>query len=300
MLRQLIHFVMVIWLAATLSFFLLRLLPGDAVETQLALGGASQGDIDRIRQAIGLDEPLLNQYGQYIANLSRGNMGYSLTSGLPVSEMIIARLMPTLTLGLLAALTAIAVGIGLGLWSGLRIPGYAVANLLTASALAMPIFWTGILAIAIFSVWLDLFPATGSGTMGQLVLPVGILAFHTAGPIARIVGAAIHETRDATFVLAARSRGLGRTYILWRYNLLVIVPTIVGVVVLQTGFLLSGAVITESLFVRPGLGKLLLQSVVNQDFPVVQGIVILSAGIYAMLTLVGDSVSRLVDPRLHA
>lgn len=296
---RLLSTVAVLWLAATLAFFALRILPGDAVTAQLAQSGASQAVIEQRRAEQGLTAPLWAQYGQYLGGLLRGDLGVSLLSGQPVSEMIAQQVIPTLQLGGLALVTAAALGLILGSFGALDV-GWGVsfaARLIINLSLSTPLFWTGTAAIFIFSVWLDVLPSSGGARLSQLVLPVAVLGFHTAGAIARVAGSSVRAVRGADFVRTARAKGLPELLITLRHILRVGLIPVIAVVALQAGFLLGGTVITESLFVRPGIGRLLLDSTLRQDYPVVQGIVLLSAFSYTLLNLTADVLSRLIDPR---
>ena len=292
--------VLVLWLAATLAFFALRVLPGDAVAAQLAQGGATAMQIDAARTELGLNDGLPAQYGRFLAGLLRGSLGVSLASGRPVEDMIAERLWPTIELALLAVALAALGGVSLGVigagdgWAG------RWARLMIGVSMGVPVYWTATLAVVLFAVQLGWLPSSGVGSWRQLVLPVTVLAFHTLGAIARVVQISVREVRDMLFVRTARGKGLPDLLVLRRHVLRVALPPAVTVIALQTGFLLGGAVIIESVFVRPGVGRLLLDSTVRQDYPVVQGIVILVAAAYVMFNTLAEAVHRLLDPRLRA
>lgn len=299
-LRRLGSALIVIWLAVTLAFVALRVLPGDALSAELLQSGASAADIDQRRAQSGLVDSLPVQYLRYLTDLLRGDLGASLLSGQPVTDLIARQLPPTLTLAASALLIAVILGLLLGVGSALDV-GWglsAAANLLINLALATPIYWTGTLAIFLFAVLLNLLPAGGSGGLDALLLPAGLLGYHTAGSIAQVTAAGVRETRIAEFVRVARAKGLRSRIVVWRHILRVSLLPVVTVIALQAGFLLSGAVITESLFVRPGVGRLLLDSTLRQDYPVVQGIVILAAVTYVIVNTLADGLQRVLDPRL--
>jgi peptide/nickel transport system permease protein len=302
LLRQLLSLVLVVWLTTTIAFFALRVLPGDAIEAQLVQIGANPAVIEERRHEQGLDAPLLLQYGRYLLMLVQGDFGYSLVNGESVRDMIGARLIPTLTLGLGAILIASIAGLLLGIVTGID----ANKSLTRASdflinlSLSTPIYWTGTFAIIIFAAQLQLLPAVGAGSFSQLILPASVLGFHAAGAIARMVKANIREAVSADFVRTARAKGLPESQIIWRHILRVgLLPTIT-VITIQLGFLLSGTVITENLFVRPGIGSLLWEGTRQQDYPVVQGVVVLAAVVYTVLNALADLVYRLADPRIAA
>jgi peptide/nickel transport system permease protein len=300
--RQLFSLLLVVWLTATIAFFALRVLPGDAIEAQLVQIGASPAVIMERRHEQGLDAPPLLQYGRYLMMLVRGDFGYSLINGESVRDMIGARLIPTLTLGLGAILIASVCGLLLGIMTGIDVNKWLshVCNFLINLSLSTPIYWTGTLTIIVFSAELQWLPAVGAGSLSQLILPASVLGFHAAGSIARIVKANIHEVASADFVRTARAKGLPEYHIIRQHILRVgLLPTI-SVITLQLGFLLGGTVITESLFVRPGIGSLLWEGTRQQDYPVVQGVVVLAAVVYTVLNALADLLYRYADPRITA
>lgn len=298
MLRYLLSAMAVIWLTATLTFFALRVLPGDAITAQLMQSGASTSEIDELRTRLGLNAPLLNQYTQYIVGVLQGDLGESLLSGQSVTEMILERLQPTLTLALSAIVIASTLGIGLGTLAAFPTVWASGARLIIILAISTPLYWTGTLAIILFAAQWQLLPSSGTGSVQHLIMPVGVLSFHTMGEIARVTQSNLQDLRTAPYVQVARGKGLRERTVIWRYMLRVGLLPIVTVIALQLGFLMSGTVITESLFVRPGIGRLLLNSTIRQDYPVVQGIVLCAAIAYTMLNTFADLLYWLLDPRL--
>lgn len=290
-----------IWLAVTLVFGLLRLLPGLPFADELTQAGLSAERQSQYWQAAGLDQPLLTQYLRYLAGIMRGEVGVSLARGIPVSELLAEGFQSTLEIALPALLIAVIAGTGIGIAaSGVssrarRWIGQGVINL----AVSLPVYWTGTLAILIFSVMLDWLPASGDGSQAALVLPVMVLAFHTAGSIGRVTQGALDETLTMTFIRTARAKGLPEPLILRRHMLRVGLLPVLPVLALQTGFLLGGTVVTESLFARPGLGRVLLDGVLRRDYPVVQAVVLLSVLMYIGLTLAADLTASLLDPRIR-
>jgi peptide/nickel transport system permease protein len=291
---------MVIWLVATLAFFALRVLPGNAIEAQLVQSGVSQEVIEQRLAEQGLNEPVLAQYLRFVSNVVRGDLGYSLLDGQPVGELILQQLPPTIALALCALLMATGLGLLLGVAGASDIPYgiSAAARGVTSLSLSTPIYWTGTIAIFIFSAQLDLLPSAGAGRLSQLILPVAVLGFHTAGAIARVTQANVGETWGADFVRVARAKGLPERIVVWRHVLRASLLPIVTVIALQAGFLFSGTVIVESLFVRPGIGRVLLDAIIRQDYPVVQGVAIFSAVVYILFNTLADGLYRLLDPRV--
>jgi peptide/nickel transport system permease protein len=298
--QRVFSFFLVIWVVATITFFALRVLPGDAIQTQLLQSGVSEVVIEERRSQQGFNDSIWLQYSRYIFQLMRGDLGYSLLDGQSVNEMITAQLLPTTTLGIAGIFIAVVLGIPLGIFTAIDI-GYglrSVCNLFITLSLSVPIYWTGTLAILVFSAQLRLLPAFGAGSLGQLILPASVLGFNSAGAIARVIQASINEVSSADFVRTAYAKGLPQHLIVRRHILRASLLPTITVIMIQAGFLLGGAVITESLFVRPGIGRLLLDRTLKQDYPVVQGIVVLAAIVYTLLNNLAELLYRLIDPRL--
>jgi peptide/nickel transport system permease protein len=301
LIRPLISTLLVIWLAATLAFLALRVLPGDAIDIQLTESGASASTTAERRAAAGLDQPLLAQYAGFLAGLLRGNLGVSLLDGRSVTQIILDQLAPTLEL----AVTALAAALSFGLLIGCAavVPmGWGIstgARLLIGLALSIPIYWTGTIAVFIFTAQLDLLPAGGAGRLSQLILPTAVLGFHSAGAIAQTVQSSMLETLKAEFVRTARAKGLRVRTVILRHVLRASLLPALTVISVQAGFLLGGVVITEMLFSRPGLGRLLLDATLRQNYPVVQGIVVWSAAVYALINGAADLLYRVFDPRVR-
>lgn len=300
--RAILQAAMTLLVAATISFFALRLLPGDAVTAQLEQSGASEEDI-RFRQVVlGLDKPPSEQYLQFLADLVEGDLGVSLLTGLPVSETILQRLPPTLSLVIPALVIAAVLGIVLGaaesLYDG-QLLGKLASWAITL-ALSVPIAWTATLLIYVFTVQFNMLPSAGDGRVSQLILPVSVLGFHSAGAIARVFAAQVHEMVYAHHVRTARSKGLRERTVVAQHILRPALIPVLTMISLQAGYLFGGTVMTESLFVRPGLGRLLFDSVLQQDYPVVQGIVILSAALYMLMNVAAEFMTCWLDPRINA
>jgi peptide/nickel transport system permease protein len=277
-------------IAVTIAFFALRLLPGDAISADLVRSGASQAEIEARKTELGLNKPLLEQFGTYLAGLVRGDLGISLSRGLPVSEIIMAALPATVQLALAAFGVALAVGFMLGIGPPV------ITRIILSILLSMPIYWTGTLALFLFSAKLRLFPVSG---MESIILPAGVLGLHSAGSIAKMIQTRIRETEHLDFVRTARSKGLSEWRVLSHHILRVGLIPVVSVVALQAGFLLSGTVIVETLFLRPGLGKLLLDAVMRRDYPVVQGVVLVSVVVYTVINIAADALYPVLDPRVR-
>jgi peptide/nickel transport system permease protein len=287
-------------LAATLVFALVHLVPGDPVEMMLG-EGARTADVAALRAQLGLDRPLLEQYADYMAGLARADLGTSLHSGRPVRDVLAERFPATAELALASLLVALAIALPLGVLAALyrdRAPDH-LARLGALLGVSMPAFWLGPMLILLFAIEWDLLPVSGRGGLASLVLPAVTLGSAIAGLLTRMVRAALADELARPYLLAARARGLGGAAVVARHalkNALVPVVTVVG---LQFGALLTGAVITETIFSWPGVGRLLIESIRLRDYPVLQGGVLLVALTYLVVNLATDVTYAWLDPRIR-
>ena len=289
-----------IWLALTLTFFLLRLLPGDAISGQMGIAGATEDEIEARRTELNLNKSELSQYLDYLANILNGDFGTSLTNGLPVIDLILPRLQVTLTLSCSALLVACLLGGALGIIATVpKVLCAHLAKLVLVSSFSLPIYWTATIALLIFVVRFNWLPAAGSDTPAHFILPILLLGFHSCGAIGRMVENSILQTRKLDYVVAGRSKGLTERYIYTHYVLRPTLIPIISVIALQAGFLLSGTVIIETIFAQPGLGNLLVTSTLNQDYPVVQGMAVVITIIYISVNTFADLMFAVIDPRIH-
>jgi len=298
--RRALSALAVVWLAASLAFVALRWAPGDALDATLARSGASEEAISERRAALGLGDPLPLQYARYWLDTIRGRWGASLVSGQPVTDLLAENARPTLTLALATLAVALALGVILGVTAGLGRPAALrwLADAIAALALATPVYWTATLAIYAFTVALGVLPGVGGEGPHALILPALVLGFHTAGSIARVTAASVRDAARGDFVRTARAKGLPEPDVLDHILRVGLLP-VVSVAALQAGFLLGGTVITETIFVRRGLGQVLLSAVINRDYPVVQGLVALSALVYTTLNAAADVLYYRLDPRVR-
>lgn len=281
-------------------FVLIRLIPGDPAEL-MASQWATADDIAQVRRAWGLDQPLPIQYGVFLGNLLRGDLGRSVASGVPVAREIAARYPATLLLA--AASMAVAVGIGgmAGVVSARRPYSWwdHAAMILALVGVSTPAFWAGLMLILLFSVVLGWLPASGMGSVRHLVLPAVTLGMVAAGIIARQTRSSMLDVLSQDYVRTAWAKGLAESAVTYRHalkNALIPVVTIVG---LQFGTLLGGSVVVESVFAWPGMGRLLVDAVMVRDYPIVQAAVLLFAATFACINLLVDLAYGLLDPRIR-
>jgi peptide/nickel transport system permease protein len=285
--------------AVTLVFFLIHMIPGDPVEVMLG-ESATNFEKDELRRSLGLDRPLAVQYGSFLTGLASGDLGRSLYENAAVAELIRTRLPATAELAVAALLVAAAVSFPLALLAAVRRDSWYDRGALFFSllALSMPNFWLGPLLIIGFSIHLGWLPVSGRGTAAQLVLPAITLGLGMAAILTRIIRASLLRVRHEDYVRAARARGVSERRVWLKHmlrNALLPVITIMG---LQFGSLLAGAVITETIFSWPGIGRLTVQAIQSRDYPVVQGCVLAIALIYIAVNFATDCLYRFADPRI--
>ncbi len=284
-----------------LIFLILHAVPGDPAIIFLGENSATPERLEAIRRSMGLDRPLVEQYFDFLAGIARGDLGRSLFSHFPVMHEIGIRIPPSAQLAVAAFLLAVTLGLVLGVISALWRSTWidAGAMLLAILGVSMPIFWLASMLIFVFSLTLGWFPATGMGGWNRLVLPALSLGLISSATLARLVRSSVLEVLSQPFVTTARSKGLAEMTVLARHvlkNAFIPVITVMG---LQFGTLLSGAVITETVFARPGVGKLLIEAILNKDFPIVQGVVFFIAIVYVLINLVVDVSYAFLDPRIR-
>ena len=285
---------------ATLVFSLIHFIPGDPAQAMLG-EAAPQADVDELRKRLGLDRPLLEQYGTFLGGLVRGDLGTSLRTEQPVATQILERMPATMELAAAAMFVAICVSIPLGIaaavWRGTAVDHAAMTLALTG--VSIPNFWLGPLLAIVFAVELGWLPVSGRGTPQHLILPAISLGAALAAILARMTRASMLEELREPYVQAARARGVSRFRAVVRHafrNSLIPVVTLVG---LQFGAVLTGAVITETIFAWPGIGRLLIQSIGFRDYPLVQGCILLIAITYVGVNLLTDLIYGVLDPRIR-
>jgi peptide/nickel transport system permease protein/oligopeptide transport system permease protein len=277
----------------------MELIPGDPVALMLGEFATPEA-IAATRAELGLDRPLVVRYVEYVLDVVRGDLGMSIKDRRPVATMIGETLPATAQLAGAAVLLSVLIGVPLGVVSAAR-PGGIVDNLVRVVSLAglsMPVFWTGLVFIVFFSVQLGWFPVAGRGTLRHLVLPSVTLALPSIAILARMTRASLLEVLQEDYVRTARSKGLSRRSILYKHalrNALIPVVTALG---LQLGQMLGGAVLTETVFSWPGLGRLTVFAIFNRDFVLVQGVVLVLATVYVTVNLLVDLSYGLFDPRV--
>lgn len=283
-----------------LLFFMLRMLPGDPAQV-LAGQMASPEDIKIIRHQLGLDKPIFVQYGLFLSRLAKLDLGRSARTQNPVIKEIWARLPNTMLLAVAAISLACLFGIPAGIISAVR-PYTWIDYLFTSMALfgiSMPVFWLGLMLVVIFSIMLQWLPAGGTGSWKHMVLPSFTLAAFVVAFITRITRASMIETLSQDYTTTARSKGLKEQVVIVKHALKNALIPIITVVGLQFGLLLGGAVLTETVFAWPGLGRLIVDSILARDYPVIQGTILIFGLLYILVNLVVDLLYAYIDPRIR-
>jgi ABC-type dipeptide/oligopeptide/nickel transport system permease component len=281
-------------------FALIRLVPGDPARLVLGLQ-ASEEEVQRLRVQLGLDQPLPVQYVRFLGRLLQGDLGRSVVTGEPVAREIAARLPATVQLAVASTLVATAVGVAAGVVSATRQYSWLDYLVMTVAlaGISLPVFWLGLMLMLLFSVHLRWLPAGGYGTPAHLVLPTVTLAAFSVAIIARMTRSSLLEVLHQDYVRTAWAKGLSSRAVVLRHalkNALIPVVTVIG---LQFGGLLGGAILTETVFAWPGMGRLLVGAIVARDYPVVQGAVLVFAALFTLVNLAVDVLYAYVDPRIH-
>ncbi|NIO06429.1 MAG: ABC transporter permease subunit, partial [Deltaproteobacteria bacterium] len=267
-----------------LLFFMLRMLPGDPAQV-LAGQMATPEEIENIRHQLGLDRPIHVQYAVFLSRLVRFDLGRSARTQNPVKQEIWARLPNTVLLAVLAILLACFFGIPAGIISAVR-PYSWLDYLVTSAALfgiSMPVFWLGLMLVVVFSVMLHLLPAGGTGTWKHVILPSFTLAAFVVAFIARMTRSSMMEVLSQDYITTGRSKGLHERVVIIKHALKNALIPIITVVGLQFGMLLGGAVLTETVFAWPGLGRLIVDSILARDYPVIQGTILVFGLLYILV-----------------
>ena len=301
LLRRLALTVPIILGIVIVTFLIVQLIPGDAVSAMQGQLKMSAQQMEEMRQALGLNDPLHVQLGRYLAQLAQGNLGRSLFGAQPVALLISSNIGATIQLTLAAMLVAIVIGVPLGVFAAIK-QGSAWDVVATTTAMlgvSIPAFWLGLMLIQLFAVTLGWLPITGDRGLRGLIMPAVALGVAEAAIITRLTRSSLVEILGLDYVRTARAKGLIERAVVWQHalrNALLPLLTMIG---MQFGTLFGGAVIIENVFSRQGLGALATQAVINRDFPVVQGCVMVAAVLYVLVNLLVDVLYAVADPRIR-
>lgn len=294
----------VLLLVSATVFGIMHALPGDPV--QLMLAGAESGSVTpermaQLRHSMGLDQPLPTQFVRFVTNALRGDLGQSIRFQSSVSQLVSDAALHTLQLSIAGLLVALLIGLPLGIVAALRENTWvdALCMVLALLGVSMPLFWLGQMLIMLIAIHLRWLPAISGDQAKGIILPAVTLGFIAAGLISRLVRANLSDVLHDDYIRTARAKGVREHGVVLRHalrNALIPVITVVG---LQFGGMLSGAVVTETVFSRPGLGTLIVKAILWHDYPLIQGAVLLAAGAYVLVNLGVDMLYAWVDPRIH-
>ncbi|HWN14865.1 MAG TPA: ABC transporter permease [Candidatus Dormibacteraeota bacterium] len=285
---------------SVLVFVILRVVPGDPAKMLLP-DGAPQSAVDELNRQLGLHEPLYVQYGLFLQSVFRGDFGQSFQYRAPALRVVVERLAATVQLALAALLITVGVGVSLGILAAVRRgTGYDYAStVLAVLGQSLPNFWLGIMLILLFGVALRWLPTSGFESWRHLILPAVTLAAFPMALVARLTRSSMLEILGRDFIRTGRAKGLAERAVILRHALRNAAVPLLTVLGLQIGTLLGGAVITESVFAWPGMGKLVVDAIFFRDFPVVQTVLILSATIFVVINLLVDLLYTVIDPRIR-
>jgi len=298
--QRLASLLTVIFGVLLLTFLLIHLVPGDPVDVMLG-ESANMADRAALRADLGLNQPLIQQFGHYVAKLMQGDFGQSIHTQTPIIELIKARYPATLKLALLSLLIGIVIGVPLGVFAALKAGHWQdfVVTIVSVRLSAMPAFWLGPVLMLIFAVWLGWLPVSGMDSGISIILPAITLGFGLSAILTRMTRTSLLEVLNDDYIRTARAKGLSEQTVILRHALRAALLPIITIVGLQMGSLLAGTVITETIFSWDGIGRLLVESIEKRDYPVTQACVLIVALSYVLVNLVTDILYRLADPRVR-
>jgi peptide/nickel transport system permease protein len=297
--RRMTSLVVVLLGVSAVTFLMAHAVPGDPVFALLG-DQATAADIARLRHDLGLDRPLPEQYVRYIWRAVHGDLGTSIRTGQPVVQAINERFGATIQLTVAAIFLSTASGLLVGIIGAVS-RNRAVEFLVSVFpmvGLSLPTFWSGLLLITLFGLVLGWVPVVGDSGLRSLVLPAISLALPTAAVVARMTRTTMLSTLSQDFVRTARAKGIRRRAVIYKHALKAALIPVVTVVSLQFGALLGGAIVVESVFARPGLGRLAVEAILARDFPLIQGVVLVSAAVFVLVNFAAEIVYSLLDPRI--
>ncbi|MFN8435747.1 MAG: ABC transporter permease [Anaerolineales bacterium] len=300
--RRLFTSILVLFGISVLVFSVIHLVPGDVTMAILGRQKVNEEKVAELREQLGLNDPLYVQYGRYVSGALRGDLGKSIRTNQSVSESISEQLPGTFSLAMSALAVALSIGAVFGLLAALRHGTWVdtVVMGLSVSGLSIPTFWMGLLLILFFSVKLKLFPSISNGSsFADLFLPALTLGLPEAAVVARMVRASMLDVLNKEYITTARAKGLFEHSVIIKHalrNALIPVVTFVG---LQMAYLLGGATIVETMFARQGIGRLAVQAIYSRDYPMVQGVVLVTATIYVLINTLTDITYVLLNPKIR-
>ncbi|MFA7350169.1 MAG: nickel ABC transporter permease [Methylotenera sp.] len=301
LLRRFMNFITVIFGVLLLTFLLIHLVPGDPVEVMLG-ESASSADRAALRADLGLNQPLIQQFGSYLSKLAHGDFGQSIHTKTPIIDLLKTRYPATVKLALLSLMIGLVVGVPLGIYAALKANHWQdfIVTIVSVRLSAMPAFWLGPMLMLIFAVWLGWLPVSGMDSSTSIILPAVTLGFGLSAILTRMTRTSLLEVLNDDYIRTARAKGLSEKTVILRHALRAALLPIITIVGLQMGSLLAGTVITETIFSWDGIGRLLVESIEKRDYPVTQACVLVVALSYVVVNLCTDILYRLADPRVRS
>ncbi|MFN7906136.1 MAG: ABC transporter permease [Pseudobdellovibrionaceae bacterium] len=315
-LRRLIQTCFVIVVLSYICFWIMAKMPGDPVELLISANPRiTSADIERLRGLYGLDQPTYKRYWNWVSTLAQGDLGYSRTYRIPVSELMGPRLVNTFILSMLALATSLLIAIPVGIYSALR-PGSRfdyIANLFSFAGISIPSFWLGIVLIIIFAVWFRILPAGGTETVGAgnqsgfyffkdrltyLLLPIASLSIQQIGVIVRYTRSSMLEAMRNDFIRTAKAKGLERQVVIWKHGFRNALIPLIAILAISFSGIFSGAILTETVFNYQGVGKLVYDSIISNDYNVAMISFVISVTSVLVMNLIADILYGFADPRI--
>jgi peptide/nickel transport system permease protein len=298
--NRLLQAIPTVLVVSILVFLMLQFIPGDPAEIYIGDRETTPERLAQVRERMGLNRPIVVQYLDYMSKAVRGDLGTSLNNRRPVLHEILFRLPYTLELTVAALIMSTILGLGLGTLAALKHNTIldTISMTIALLGISVPVYWSSLLLISFFSVRLRWFPPIGQGSLHRLIMPAAALGFLSAGSLARLVRSSMLEVLNQDYILAARAKGLPQRMIVLRHtmrNALIPIVTILG---LSFGELLGGAVLTETIFARLGIGRMYVDAILNKDYTLVQGATMFIAVAYVFINIAIDVAYAYVDPRI--
>ena len=302
-LRRIVATIPVLLGILIVAFTVLYLIPGDPAQT-LAGPRADTATLERIRSEMGLDQPLLTRFASYLKRVGQGDLGDSVVTGKPVLESLAEKLPYTLKLALMAMGFSIVIGILMGIASAISQGKWLdrLCTVLSVAGISIPVFLSGLVFLYVFAVRLKWFPSSGfrgGDSLLPFILPAFTLGIRSAAFLARIVRSSMIEVLNHDFIRTARAKGLSRTRILFRHGLVNALVPVITVIGLDLSSYLNGSVIVETIFDLPGIGRFAMDAILQRDYPIIQGVVVLGAFIFIMVNLVIDLFYAWINPKIR-
>ncbi len=300
LISRLLSVIPVVFGVVLLTFLLIHVVPGDPVEVMLG-ESASVADSAALREELGLNQPLMIQFGQYFNKLAHGDLGRSIHTKIPISVLIKERYPATVKLAVVALALGLMIGVPMGIYAALHAGHWQdfVITIISVRFSAMPAFWLGPLLMLLFAVWLGWLPVSGMDSPGAIVLPALTLGFGLSAILTRMTRTSLLEVLNDDYIRTARAKGLSERAVILRHALRAALLPIITIVGLQMGSLLAGTVITETIFSWDGIGRLLVESIEKRDYPVTQACVLIVSLSYVLINLVTDLLYQVADPRMR-